>query len=71
MNFVKHTEFCVYWNTRDCAKVLVELHSTSSVSKLKVVYKKYSSPDYEGVALLSPATKVVEEMKKLEITSRR
>ncbi|XP_039128192.1 G2/mitotic-specific cyclin S13-7-like [Dioscorea cayenensis subsp. rotundata] len=55
----------------DCAKVLVELHSTSSVSKLKVVYKKYSSPDYEGVALLSPATKVVEEMKKLEITSRR
>ncbi|KAM0953917.1 putative cyclin domain-containing protein [Dioscorea sansibarensis] len=55
----------------DCAKVLVELHSTSSVSKLKVVYKKYSSPQYGGVALLSPATKVVEEMKKLEITSSR
>ncbi|KAB2615284.1 G2/mitotic-specific cyclin S13-7 [Pyrus ussuriensis x Pyrus communis] len=40
---------------KDCAKVLVTLHSAAAESKLKAVYKKFCSPKRSAVALLSPA----------------
>ncbi|XP_027938889.1 G2/mitotic-specific cyclin S13-7 [Vigna unguiculata] len=40
---------------RDCAKILVNLHATAAESKLRAVYKKYSSSDCCCVALRSPA----------------
>uniref|UniRef100_A0A453FR99 Cyclin N-terminal domain-containing protein n=3 Tax=Aegilops tauschii subsp. strangulata TaxID=200361 RepID=A0A453FR99_AEGTS len=40
----------------DAAKILVASHSTAPDSKLKVVYKKYSSEKLGGVALRPPAT---------------
>ncbi|KAL5764476.1 hypothetical protein ACOSQ2_017070 [Xanthoceras sorbifolium] len=40
---------------RDCAKLLVKYHSAAAESKLKAVYRKFSSPDRSGVALLTPA----------------
>lgn len=46
--------FSQFWN-RDCAKVLVTLHSAAAESKLKAVYKKFCSPKRSAVALLSPA----------------
>ncbi|XP_042493345.1 G2/mitotic-specific cyclin S13-7-like isoform X2 [Macadamia integrifolia] len=39
----------------DCAKLLVSFHSSAAESKLKGVYKKYSSPERRAVALLPPA----------------
>ncbi|XP_022730790.1 G2/mitotic-specific cyclin S13-7-like isoform X2 [Durio zibethinus] len=39
----------------NCAKLLVKLHSKAAESKLKAVYRKFSSPDRSAVALLSPA----------------
>ncbi|XVF04887.1 hypothetical protein REPUB_Repub05bG0123800 [Reevesia pubescens] len=39
----------------NCAKVLVKFHSIAAESKLKAVYRKFSSPDRSAVALLSPA----------------
>ncbi|XVF47207.1 hypothetical protein PTKIN_Ptkin03bG0090600 [Pterospermum kingtungense] len=39
----------------NCAKLLVKFHSTAAESKLKAVYRKFSSPDHGTVALLSPA----------------
>ncbi|XP_051226359.1 cyclin-B1-1 [Lolium perenne] len=42
----------------DCAKILVTSHSTAPESKLKVVYKKYSSEKLGGVALRPPATEI-------------
>nr|QYW07115.1 cyclin B1-1 [Dimocarpus longan] len=39
----------------DCAKMLVYFHSKAAETKLKVVYRKYSSPQRGSVALLSPA----------------
>ncbi|XP_057983415.1 G2/mitotic-specific cyclin S13-7-like [Malania oleifera] len=39
----------------DCAKLLVSFHSMAAVNKLKVVYRKYSSPERGAVALLPPA----------------
>ncbi|KAL9316039.1 hypothetical protein ACSQ67_017040 [Phaseolus vulgaris] len=40
---------------RDCAKNLVNLHATAPESKLRAVYKKFSSSDCCSVALRSPA----------------
>ncbi|KAI9196098.1 hypothetical protein LWI28_021000 [Acer negundo] len=42
---------------RDCAKLLVKYHSAAAAaeSKLKAVYRKFSSTDRSGVALLTPA----------------
>ncbi|KAL2316900.1 hypothetical protein Fmac_030776 [Flemingia macrophylla] len=40
---------------RDCAKIMVNLHSESPESKLRAVYKKFSSSDHGAVALLTPA----------------
>ncbi|GAB4850546.1 G2/mitotic-specific cyclin S13-6, variant 2 [Ancistrocladus abbreviatus] len=40
---------------KDCAKLLVGLHSMAPESKLKAVYKKFSKPDFGAVALRSPA----------------
>ncbi|XP_007015340.2 PREDICTED: G2/mitotic-specific cyclin S13-7 [Theobroma cacao] len=37
------------------AKLLVKFHATAAESKLKAVYRKFSSPDRGAVALLSPA----------------
>ncbi|XP_042001293.1 G2/mitotic-specific cyclin S13-7-like [Salvia splendens] len=39
----------------DCAKKLVALHALAGLQKLKVIYKKYSSSERGGVALLQPA----------------
>ncbi|KAL9458541.1 hypothetical protein AB3S75_007414 [Citrus x aurantiifolia] len=40
---------------RNCAKLLVKFHSAAAESKLKAVYKKFSSLDCGAVALLKPA----------------
>ncbi|XP_068663629.1 G2/mitotic-specific cyclin S13-7-like isoform X2 [Aristolochia californica] len=47
----------------DCVKALINFHSVAAESKLKAVYKKYSSPDRNSVALLPPATRFSEELK--------
>ncbi|KAL4284622.1 hypothetical protein GQ457_16G007200 [Hibiscus cannabinus] len=39
----------------NCAKLLVKFHSTAAESKLKALYRKFSSPDRNAVALLAPA----------------
>ncbi|KAJ6750932.1 hypothetical protein OIU85_001464 [Salix viminalis] len=44
---------------RDCAKLLVQCHSAAAESKLKAVYKKFSSDDYGAVALLTPARSLI------------
>uniref|UniRef100_A0A1D1YTW4 Cyclin-B1-1 n=1 Tax=Anthurium amnicola TaxID=1678845 RepID=A0A1D1YTW4_9ARAE len=46
----------------ECSKLLVEFHSSAAESKLKAVYKKYSSPQCGEVALHTPAMKLSEEM---------
>ena len=43
------------FGARDCAKNLVNLHATAPESKLRAVYKKFSSSDCCSVALRSPA----------------
>jgi cyclin B len=43
---------------RESAKTLVTSHLTAPESKLKVVYKKYSSEKLGGVALRPPATEI-------------
>ncbi|RDX75868.1 hypothetical protein CR513_44205, partial [Mucuna pruriens] len=40
---------------RDCAKIMVNLHSAAPESKLRAVYKKFCSSDCSAVALLTPA----------------
>ncbi|KAL2325744.1 hypothetical protein Fmac_024802 [Flemingia macrophylla] len=40
---------------KDCAKIMVNLHSEALESKLRAVYKKFSSLDHGVVALLTPA----------------
>ncbi|XP_020223332.1 G2/mitotic-specific cyclin S13-7 [Cajanus cajan] len=40
---------------RDCAKIMVNLHSDAPESKLRAVYKKFCSSDRSAVALLTPA----------------
>ncbi|XP_062224172.1 cyclin-B1-1-like isoform X2 [Phragmites australis] len=42
----------------DCAKMLVSSHLTAPESKLRVVYKKYSSEPFGGVALRPPAVEI-------------
>ncbi|XP_039022967.1 G2/mitotic-specific cyclin S13-7-like [Hibiscus syriacus] len=37
------------------AKLLVKFHSTAAESKLKALYRKFSSPECDAVALLAPA----------------
>ncbi|KAK9290176.1 hypothetical protein L1049_008342 [Liquidambar formosana] len=44
----------------DCAKLLVSFHSMAVESKLKVVYRKYSNPERQAVALLPPAKPLLE-----------
>ncbi|KAF8007081.1 hypothetical protein BT93_K1169 [Corymbia citriodora subsp. variegata] len=39
----------------DCARLLVGYHAKAKENKLQVVYKKYSSSQREGVALMPPA----------------
>lgn len=48
---------------RDCAQILVKSHSAAPESKLKAVYKKYSSVELGAVALHPPAAKMLEELK--------
>ncbi|KAI6669660.1 hypothetical protein NL676_004545 [Syzygium grande] len=45
----------------ECAKLLVGLHSAATESKLKAAYRKFSSPDRGGVALLAPAKSLSAE----------
>lgn len=40
---------------KECAKLLLNLHRGAVDSKLKAVYRKYSSPDRRAVSLLPPA----------------
>ncbi|XP_059430008.1 G2/mitotic-specific cyclin S13-7-like [Corylus avellana] len=40
---------------KECAELLVSLHSAAAESKLKAVYRKFSSSDRATVALLTPA----------------
>jgi hypothetical protein len=40
---------------RDCAGLLVSLHSAAAEGKLKAVHRKFSSSDRGAVALLTPA----------------
>ncbi|KAJ4824118.1 hypothetical protein Tsubulata_008865 [Turnera subulata] len=40
---------------KNCGKLLIDANSAAAESKLKAVYKKFSSPDRGAVALLSPA----------------
>eukprot|EP00268_Persea_americana_P039767 TRINITY_DN39402_c1_g1_i1.p1 TRINITY_DN39402_c1_g1~~TRINITY_DN39402_c1_g1_i1.p1 ORF type:complete len:446 (+),score=112.40 TRINITY_DN39402_c1_g1_i1:271-1608(+) len=47
----------------DCVKLLLRYHSSAADGKLKVVYRKYSSPDRSAVALLPPAD-LSQESKK-------
>ncbi|CAO2182594.1 unnamed protein product [Urochloa humidicola] len=42
----------------ECTKMLVSAHLTAPESKLKVVYKKYSSEQFGGVALRPPAVEI-------------
>ncbi|NP_001149933.1 cyclin IaZm [Zea mays] len=42
----------------ECTKMLVIAHSTAPESKLRVVYKKYSSEQFGGVALRPPAEEI-------------
>ncbi|XXG50629.1 hypothetical protein AAC387_Pa02g4600 [Persea americana] len=49
----------------DCAKLLVNFHSLAAESKLKVVYRKYSSLERGAVALFPPAK--LEELKAAAI----
>ncbi|XP_077241594.1 G2/mitotic-specific cyclin S13-7-like [Tasmannia lanceolata] len=46
----------------DCTKHLVMFHSMAAESKLKAVYRKYSSPERGTVALLPPARNLLEEL---------
>ncbi|XP_057818332.1 G2/mitotic-specific cyclin S13-7 isoform X2 [Cryptomeria japonica] len=39
----------------ECARLMVTFHQNSADNKLKVVHKKYSAPQFDSVALLSPA----------------
>ncbi|KAL5709687.1 G2/mitotic-specific cyclin S13-6 [Ranunculus cassubicifolius] len=39
----------------DCAKILVNLHAGTTLQKLQVVHRKYSSPQRNAVALHAPA----------------
>jgi cyclin B len=43
---------------RECTKMLVSAHLTAPESKLRVVYKKYSSEQFGGVALRPPAVEI-------------
>ncbi|KAL3580195.1 hypothetical protein D5086_018030 [Populus alba] len=45
----------------DCAKLLVHFHTAAAESKLKAVYKKFSSADRGAVALLTPARSLSSE----------
>ncbi|KAM1276285.1 hypothetical protein ACFX13_029527 [Malus domestica] len=40
---------------RDCAKLLVGLHSNAAGSKFQAVFRKFSMPEYGAVALFVPA----------------
>ena len=40
---------------RDCAELLVSLHSVAAEGKLKAVHRKFTSSDRVAVALLTPA----------------
>ncbi|XP_042451169.1 G2/mitotic-specific cyclin S13-7-like [Zingiber officinale] len=51
----------------DCAEMLVNSHAGARESKLRAAYKKYSGEQFSGVALRSPATKMVEELKTARI----
>ncbi|XP_038976334.1 G2/mitotic-specific cyclin S13-7-like isoform X3 [Phoenix dactylifera] len=47
----------------ECAQHLVSFHSLAAESKLKVVFRKYSSPQCGAVALHPPATELLDELK--------
>ncbi|TKY48355.1 G2/mitotic-specific cyclin-1 [Spatholobus suberectus] len=53
-DILKHRAGYTTEQLRDCAKLLVRLHSSVHDSKLKSVYQKFCSVDRAGVAFLSP-----------------
>jgi len=40
---------------KECTRLMVSFHQSSEESKLNVVFKKYSMPQYNSVALIKPA----------------
>lgn len=40
---------------KECTRLMVAFHQSSEESKLNVVFKKYSMPEYDSVALIKPA----------------
>lgn len=48
-------DLIVNFNDRECAELLVNLHRGAVDSKLKAVYRKYTSLDRRAVSLLPPA----------------
>lgn len=48
----------------DCVKKLVNFHASAAESKLKVVFRKYSSPERSRVAFLLPAATFLEVSKQ-------
>ncbi|KAF3453137.1 hypothetical protein FNV43_RR03572 [Rhamnella rubrinervis] len=55
-----HTGYSEY-QLMDCAELLASLHSTAAESKLRAVYKKFSSEKRSAVALVSPAKRLSSE----------
>ncbi|XP_074591560.1 G2/mitotic-specific cyclin S13-7-like [Curcuma longa] len=62
----RHTGFSEH-QLLDCTEMLVNSHAGARESKLRAAYKKYSGEQFSGVALRSPVTKLVEELKAIRI----
>jgi G2/mitotic-specific cyclin-B, other len=57
MIFEHASDLCCVGSS-ECTKLLVSAHSSAADSKLRSVYKKYSSEQFGGVALRPPAAAV-------------
>ncbi|KAJ4951272.1 hypothetical protein NE237_028104 [Protea cynaroides] len=60
----RHTGY-VEAQLMDCAKLLVSFHSLAAESKLKGVYKKYSSPERSAVAMLPPSKNLLDQFPNI------
>ncbi|KAK8990947.1 hypothetical protein V6N11_061976 [Hibiscus sabdariffa] len=55
LGLMQYPTAVMYCPSMNCAKLLVKFHSTAAETKLKALYRKFSSPDRNAVALLAPA----------------
>ncbi|OIT38355.1 PREDICTED: G2/mitotic-specific cyclin S13-7-like [Nicotiana attenuata] len=55
----------------ECARLLVSYHSAAATHKLKVIYKKYSSPERGVVSLLTPAKSLLAAASSSSVSSGR